>query len=78
MMGEGKSNLNICLGKRKQQTSLVLLDALTPLAAWLMRAVLIKKMGAGTHAITPHCLSSAEENRANAALLTQGDTQPLP
>ena len=66
MMGEGNPIPNIFLGKREKQTSLALLDALTPLAAWLMRAALIKKMGGGTRAITPRCLGSAEENRANA------------
>lgn len=75
MGGEGNQNPNIFLGKRKKWTSPVLLDALTPLAAWPMRAVLIKKMGGDTHAITPCCLSSAEENRANAVRLMQGETQ---
>lgn len=75
MMG-GEGNSNPYFGYKKQ-TSPVLLNTLTSLAAQLMKVVHIKKTEGGTHAIIPHCLNSNQENRANVMLLMQSDTQEL-
>lgn len=74
MGGEGKPNPYFGY---KKQTSPVLLNILTSLAAQLMRVVHVKKTEGGTCAIIPHCLNTDQENRAKVMLLMQGDTPEL-